>query len=299
MTENRRLKSITLVVVLTAIVYVFTIAIFYGVVQTLYEPRTFTLAATVLSLSAIGFVTLYSWIKDRARYVDTITQELNVYKRIVGMKTHTYHIMNSKKEFKILNDKGDAEINISLMCQNTSARQIDHISLRIFHDGNILEDSLRCEINGHEVQPTDVKCILSVDAKTKEEIASMPRTLMFKILPKKGEITPDARFDYSYSYTAKEMFPRITEEYQEFSQTFILHPNSRLNIAFEAPEDYVFSKKIKIEVFDRNDTKHAKEEKRVMSECPPLLLNKRKLLLWTVTNPLLASKYRIRFSIEH
>lgn len=254
-----------------------------------------TLAA---SLSVLGLSVLYMWVRERMEYVEKLSTELKDYRRVTEEKSYTFHIIDSRKEIRILNKNGDATLMFTFRCQNTSDKTLNHININIQHDGNLIEDSIECSIKGKKTEPKDLEQLVTCYLKTKKEIPSMPYTLTFKIPIDENGIKPTEKFEYGYSYTANRMFPRVTEENQEYTGTLILHPTSRITVSVEAPEHYLFLNKSNIRVFDRDKHEHGKEETRIMSESPPLLINDKKTCLWIATNPLLATTYRLYFTVE-
>lgn len=291
-----RHSKLALWLLLTIIIWIAAFASFFKIAISI-ESRTIMLSVVVVSLSSVGLISLYIWIRDRATYVETISTQLKEYKRIVEEKSYTFHIIDSKKEIKILNEDGDATVSFYLRCENTSDKTLNHININITHDGNLEDDSLHCMINGREVKPIDIEQLVTLYLKTKKEIKTMPYTLTFKI-PAEGGIRSDEKFEYGYSYTARKLFPKVTEENKEYSSTLILHPTSRITVTVEAPDDHVFLDKGRIEVFDRDKHEHVKEEKRIISDSPPILISNGKILLWTGANPLLATTYRLYFTIR-
>lgn len=256
------------------------------------------LSVVIVSLSTGGLVSLYMWVRDRAKHVETLSMQLKEYERILDEKSYTFHIIDSKKEIRILSKDGDASVSFYLHCVNTSEKTLKHINVNITHDGKLEEDSLRCTINRQEVKPMDAQQLVTRYLKTEKEIEMMPYTLNFKI-PIKGEgISPNEKFEYGYSYTARKLFPKVTEENKEYASTLILHPTSRITVTVKAPDDCIFVDNGKIEVFDRDKHEHVKEEKRILSDSPPIVIEDGKIMLWTTINPLLATTYKLYFTLK-
>lgn len=291
MVERKKRLSLLVVILATIGLYV---ALILGI----------SLIPTTLNLSIVPFVVafgliiivalaLFNWWEDRAEALNTARSELKVYKKLAEMRTHTYRVIESTKEIKMLNDEGDVTVSYQFHCENTSERNVDRLRLRIQHDGNI--ESLHCEINQKEVQPKEKRELLTIDAKTREEIDSMAHTLVFYISPPEV-IKPQGIFDYFYSYVGKKLYPKVKEKNKESTSTSVQHPTACLNTVLHAPQGYVFSD-FKIEVLEREDSRHIAEEERIFRECPPMLMNGGKMILWPLRDPLLASNYRIFFSI--
>lgn len=265
-----------------------------GEVSLLY-PYAAVLATVVASL------VLFYWLKERADYLDKVSEEvtrtrveIDMYKKLVEAKTHTYHVIDSTKEIKILNSKGDVELKYSYRCENTSERDIEQVRIRVVHDGNI--ESLACQVNGVKVKPHVVSQTVTIDEKTGKEISALAHTLLFYIHPEKL-VKPMEQFEYNYAYKGNRLYPKIEKE--EHTSTSIQHPTSRLTTAIFAPEGYVFTpSSVRIEVLERDDSRHLKEEERVMSKCPPICTNGQKTIIWALSEPLLANTYKIYIAIE-
>jgi hypothetical protein len=287
----RRL-SLVLVILATIALY---FALIIGIAQfPIGLDLTSVFFVTAFGLIVIVMLALFYWWEDRAEALRTVRSELKVYKKLAEMREHTYRVIESTKEIKILNDEGDVAVRYQFHCENTSERNVDRIRLRIQHDGNI--ESVHCEINQKEVQPEEKKELITIDAKTRKEIDSMAHTLIFYISPQEA-IKPENFFDYSYSYVGKKLYPRLKEKNQEYTSTSIQHPTVCLNTLIHAPEGFVFSD-LKIEVLEREDSRHIAEEERVSHECPPMRVSEGKMIFWPLKDPLLASTYRIFFTIN-
>jgi hypothetical protein len=291
--QKSKFLSLAIVLLVTAILYV-VIILSISEISTAVGSNVF-LYTIAFGFATIAILTLFYWLRDRAEYVDTINKELSVYKKLAEMKTHTFRVIESTKEIKILNEESDATLSYHFRCENTSGHDVERIRLRIQHDGNI--ESLHCEVNGLEVTPQELRELMTIDAKTHKPVDSLSRTSIFYISPHHGVIKPLDMFDYGYLYVGKKLYPKLKEKNREYTSTAISHPTSHLNTIVHAPEGYIFSD-FKIEVLEREDSRHISEENRVLSECPPILLSQRRMILWTLKDPLLADIYRLFFSIE-
>jgi hypothetical protein len=281
-----------LIVVVSAVIY---FLLLIGIFSTSFAiDRSTVLTIIAIVFTVISFVILLFWTQERAEYVKSINTQLQTYKAIIDMKTHTYHVIEAIKEINILDSDGTAEVRYSFNCENTSDKTLKYIRFRVSHDGQL--ESLRCSLDDEELEPVDRKDLLTVDAQTKNVVGLMPFTTIFRLKSKDG-IRPNARFRYSYSYKGNKMYPKIMEEKKEYSQTQILHPTSCLVTIIEAPKGYIFSG-FQIEVIDRDEMKHEKEEERIGFESPPMLVDQRRRIIWTLKEPMLAEIYRICFSIK-
>jgi hypothetical protein len=235
--------------------------------------------------------------RQLTRKIEDLSNRLRHTESLLEMETHTFSIIDALKEITILTRNGRGRLTYYFKCRNNPDKVLDRIRLSVSHDGTLEENSLKCTMNGKEVKPLEVQRLLIVDEKTKEAAGRMCKNLKFAIHPEKN-IEPSAKFEYSYSYEVKNLYPEIETKDKEYSQTLILHPTRLLRYVIEAPVGYVFDRNVKFMIIDRDEVEYIAEEKRVTEECSPVVLNEGKTLIWDVQNPKIASFYRIYLYIK-
>jgi hypothetical protein len=256
-----------------------------------YTLRWLSIQRSSTAKVRIGLSELYTRLK-------ATEQMLRDTERMLAVQTHTFIVHDSIKEITILNAEGDADVEYSFTCKNNPDKELTKIRLSISHDGNLEEDSIECIVNNEKVSPTNVRRLITIDEKTGKPEEPLPRSLKLLITPGKP-IEPDATFTYQYAYRIRRLFACVRTPLKEFTSTSIIHPTHHLKYVIKAPKDYIFDMAdVKIDVIDRDDIEYVAEERRMLEECRPIIIDKGRILLWDIVMPHLANLYRIWFAIR-
>jgi len=283
-----------LVIVITAIVYILFFRYLYPeilVAEADYLPTVF-----IILFTTVLVVSFALWLKAYSEEVSDVHHKLRHYETILAKETHTFYVTDATKETIILDKDGDAMVRYSFRCRNNPESQLERLRLNITHDGNLIEDTILCLVDGRATPPIEIQRLMLIDAESKKPITPMPGILKFSIRPE-SRIEKGAQFSYSYSYKMDRLYKDVLKPDQEFTQTLILHPTDRLKTIVKAPDGYLFDS-FRVEVFDRDEVAHLGEEERIKIQCPPFLMQDKKTLFWDLSYPSLANIYRLRFSIR-
>jgi len=282
------------VILLTAILYVVFFRYVYPEIVT--AEANYLLMGFIVLFSIVLVVSFALWLKAYSEEISDVNRKLKHYETILAKETHTFYVSDATKETIILNKDGDAMVRYSFRCRNNPESPLERVRLNITHDGNLIEDSISCLVDGIETPPSEIERLMLIDAESKKPKAPMPSILRFSIRPEKG-IRRGAQFSYSYGYRMEELYKDVLKPDVEFTQTLILHPTDRLKTIIKAPEGYLFDS-FRVEVLDRDEVAHLGEEERIKIQCPPFLMQDKKTLFWDLPYPSLANIYRLRFSIR-
>lgn len=287
-----RIARIAMSVALTLSLYTIVFLVIYPQLRAFESEFLILLPLTLVSVMTVIY--LFYWLRRYSSEKDELYRRAREYERILGGETHTFRVFDALRDAQILHSSGDAIIRYSARCVNSPETELRKIRIAVSHDGDLDENSLKCAVNGHEMEIEDIERFQTLDISTRKPRKRLANELRFYIVSAEP-IAKGARFEYGYSYRAGRLFKDMTEG--ESMGTIILHPTARVHYNIRVPSGFIF-KSYSSKVLDREEIENAAEIERIERECPPTLSSDKGLLTWNLLSPQLGNIYRLNFTVE-
>lgn len=291
-TEKLKRRGYTLFMVFSILSYLLIVYAFYIYLT----QRGVTLTLVLPIMVAITIVVSVLLLRNLLVTGAEISLKAKRYEEILSGITHTYNVLSATKDIRILDKEGDAVVKTSFVCRNAD-KELNNVNISISHDGTLGVEDVECSFNNVTVTPSNAEMQKIVNAETDEPIAIMPCRLIFKIKPDKPVLGRQL-FSYGYKYKCDKLYPEVTKKGKEATIIEILHPNSKLTIAVNAPEGYEFDEERNFLVYDRDGIEHTAEMKRIEVSNLPYFINQKKTMIWEIIEPKIADRYKLYFSIS-